>query len=115
MYFFHGRNTLNDLVYHSSSYFTRVLFDRDSHSGVLKQIWEEKGWVPTVGGKPQMGERGSNKRGVFDLFLGLTGGLPILADKRPNWQREEDRHGGICPYSPNRHPFVYYLIGPSEA
>ncbi|EHO74959.1 hypothetical protein HMPREF9140_00002 [Prevotella micans F0438] len=33
VYFFHGRNTLNDLVYHSSSYFTRVLFNRDSHSG----------------------------------------------------------------------------------
>ena len=88
MYFFHGRNTLNDLVYHSSSYFTRVLFDRDSHSGgtpacrdrprvcphlrqgeiccaVGRPSWRgyrtDTGSVPTCGLTPELAERGGGQ------------------------------------------------------
>ena len=53
VYFFHGRNTLNDLVYHLSSYFTRVRFDRNSHSGGTPALAERRrtdtgGYVPTA-------------------------------------------------------------------
>ena len=67
MYFFHGRNTLNDLVYHSSSYFTRVLFDRDSHSGVRPHVGTDTGSVPTCGLTPELAERGGQTRGDMSL------------------------------------------------
>ena len=48
VYFFHGRNTLNDLVYHLSSYFTRVLFDRDSHSASRPHVGTDPVSVRTL-------------------------------------------------------------------
>ncbi len=76
MYFFHGRNTLNDLVYHSSSYFTRVLFDRDSHSGGTPACRDRPRVCPHPDDRGKYVMRSVDRVGVG---IGQTRGLSLNA------------------------------------